>query len=44
MFVCYSRDSVRVDGIGSASISEVSYQELVVTMDEDSQTKSKVLD
>ena len=43
IFVCSCfRDSVRVDGIGPASISEVSYRELVVTKDEDDDTESKV--
>ena len=42
VFVASFRDSVRVDGIGPASISEVSYRELVVTKDEDDDTGSKV--
>ena len=31
---CHFRDSVRVDGVGAASITEVSFQEIAVTKEE----------
>ena len=38
------RESVRVDGVGSASIIEVSFQEIPVTSEEDNQVELKVRD
>lgn len=37
---CLDKDSVRVDGIGPASITEVSYQEVAVTEEEDTQASA----
>lgn len=34
VYLCYCRDSVRVDGVGAASITEVSFQEIAVTKEE----------
>lgn len=42
IFINPSRSSVRVDGVGSASILEVSFQEIPATKEEDNQTELKV--